>query len=80
MASSGSSAKTAPKGRATRSRGDASSGGGISATTQWVLVAVALVAIVSTVLFFTRDVRSNLGGHSGAPAAVEIDVASATGF
>lgn len=78
MASNGSTsqARTAPKGKATRSRSEARRGGSLlTPTMQWILAAIAVLLVLGAVFYLGRDVRStNQGGT--APADVLIDVAA----
>ena len=42
-------------------------------TMQWVIVTIIGLVIIGAIFYFGRDVTSNLGGgHSGAPATVEL--------
>lgn len=65
------SAVTEPKGRATRARNeDARRRSLIGPTLQWVLIVLALLAVVGAVLWFSRDVRSDVASAYGAAADV----------
>ena len=72
--SSSGSARTAPKGKATPTR--AANGGDrtlFTPTIQWILVAVAGLAILGAVIYFGSDIGDGGGGvnNSGlAPAAL----------
>lgn len=61
---------TAPKGRATRARNEATGGNRfLGPTMQWVGIVVVALIVMAGIFYFGRDFRSNTGGgHSGAPA------------
>ena len=74
MATSSGSARTAPKGRATPTR--RTSDGGrtfLTPVIQWILVAIAGIAVLVAIIYFGSDIGDGGGGvnHSGlAPVAV----------
>ena len=60
--SSTGSARTAPKGRATRARSDGrATRGRLSSTVQWIIVIVVALAVAGTIMYLARDVRTNTG-------------------
>jgi hypothetical protein len=70
---SNGSARTAPKGAATRSRAEAENGRSwLSPTLQWVLVAVAGILIAAAIFYFGRDTQAPASGTS--PAEVTTDL------
>jgi len=68
MATSSSSAHTAPKGRATPTRNSGDAGRTFfTPTIQWILVAIAAFAVVAAIIYVGSDISDGGGGvdHSG---------------
>jgi hypothetical protein len=69
---SNGTARTAPKGAATRSRSEAENGRSwLSPTLQWVLVALAGILLAAAIFYFGRNTEAPAGGTS--PAEVVSD-------
>ena len=77
MATSSGSAHTAPKGRATPARNADDRGRTfLTPTVQWILAAIAALAIFGAIIYFGSDMS---GGDSGlAPVAVVTESPSPT--
>ena len=62
------SARTAPKGRATRPRNaDTSGARWLNSTAQRILVMLAGLAILGAIIWFGSDIGDDIGGDQGGP-------------
>lgn len=80
MATSSGSARTAPKGRATPARNADDRGRTfLTPTIQWILAAIAGLAILGAIIYFGSDIGDGGGAHSGlAPMATVTESPSPT--
>jgi len=80
MATSSGSARTAPKGKATPSRNADDRGRTLlTPTIQWILAAIAGLAIVGAIIYFGSDIGDGDAGDRGiAPGAVVTESPSPT--